>query len=213
MEMHEREAFSKTLLTVGQMYGKVFSPLLVKLYWQILAPFTLTDVVEAFKHHLQDTEVGQYMPKPADVIRLIKGNNQCQALQGWTKVEQAIRQIGPYRSVVFDDCVIHAVLHEIGGWIKICQTENKQMPFVAKEFQIRFRGYQHKQVQQYPKYFIGIQEHQNKLQGFEFEDLVLIGDQIKARAVLNKGQEQLLQVGNVASQAIATLALSTLQSG
>jgi len=65
------------------------------------------------------------MPKPADIIRAIKGNSQTQSLQAWSKVEDAIRLVGPYRSVVFDDLAIHGVLQEMGGWVKLCQALGK----------------------------------------------------------------------------------------
>lgn len=190
MELSEREAFSKMLIAIGQIYGKTISPLMVKLYWQVLAAYLFPEVLRALETHVQDPDVGQFMPKPADVIRVLKGDSQSQSLQAWSKVEGAIQQVGPYRSVAFDDPTIHAVLQEMGGWIKICQTSEKELPFVTKEFQTRFNAYRHQPARGYPQYFAGINEHQNCLQGYSAEEIVLLGDQTKAQALLSKETQE-----------------------
>jgi hypothetical protein len=38
-------------------------------------------------------------------------------------------QVGAYQSVVFDDPLIHLVLEDLGGWIKICSTLIKDLIF------------------------------------------------------------------------------------
>ncbi len=184
MEVTEREAFSKVLISIGQIYGKSISPLMVKIYWEILKSYDLASVVRALESHVQDVDVGQFMPKPADVFRILKGDSRTQSLQAWTKVDQAIRVVGPYRSVVFDEPVIHQVITEMGGWIKLCATKEKELPFVAKEFQTRFGSYRHKPPQGYPSFLSGISAHQNGCQGYELEPPVLLGDKAKAQAVL-----------------------------
>lgn len=184
MEITEREAFSRVLIGIGQIYGKSISPLMVKIYWEILKSYDLASVIRALESHVQDVDVGQFMPKPADVFRILKGDSQTQSLQAWTKVEQAIRVVGPYRSVVFDEPVIHQVITEMGGWIKLCATKEKELPFVAKEFQTRFASYRHKAPQGYPSFLSGISAHQNGCQGYSIEPPVLLGDKTKAQAIL-----------------------------
>jgi hypothetical protein len=55
------------------------------------------------------------MLKPSDVVRYLEGSTSCQALQAWSKVMQAVKTIDQYDSVVFDDSLIHAVIHDMGG--------------------------------------------------------------------------------------------------
>jgi hypothetical protein len=206
VEVTEREAFSKMLIGVGQVYGKSISPLMVKLYWEILKQYDLASVVKAVEGHVKDADVGQFMPKPADLIRILKGDSQTQSLQAWTKVEQAIRLVGPYRSVAFDEPVIHAVLQEMGGWIRICQTSDKELPFMMKEFQNRYRGYRHGEVKSFPRHLAGISEHQNLIRGHSTEQIALIGNKEKAKDVMNGGvvTEKQFQVSNIAVGLLAS---------
>ncbi len=188
----EREAFGKMLMTIGQLYNKQINAALVQLYWKALECFTWNEVRNAFELHIIDADTGQFMPKPADIIRALDGNIETKRLQAWTKVEQAIRLIGPYRSVVFDDPIIHAVLGEMGGWIKICKTSLKELPFVAKEFQTRFGAYRYKAPSSYPRSLIGLAEHHNQQTGIKAEEPILLGDKTRAQNVLNQDKVKIL---------------------
>ncbi len=163
---------------------------MVKIYWEILKSYDLASVIRALESHMQDTDVGQFMPKPADVFRILRGDGQTQSLQAWTKVEQAIRVVGPYQSVAFDEPVIHQVIGEMGGWIKLCATKAKELPFVAKEFQTRFASYRHKSPKEYPCFLPGLAAHQNGYQGYSIEPPVLLGDKAKAQAVITGSQQE-----------------------
>lgn len=186
MQANDKQAFAGLLVTIGELYSKPISPILSKLYWRMLERFEWQDVVDALQAHVQDPDYGQFMPKPADIIRAINGNGQTQSLQAWTKLEHAIRHIGPYHSVVFDDAIIHQVVSEMGGWIKICKTDGKELPFVAKEFQARYSSYRHKPPINYPKSLPGISEHQNGNHGFAIHPPMLLGDETMAKAVFAK---------------------------
>lgn len=192
MQPIEREAFGKMLITIGQLYGKQVNTELVRLYWKALECFTWEEVRRAFELHIVDADTGQFMPKPADIIRALDGSMESKRLQAWTKVEQAIRLIGPYRSVVFDDPIIHAVLGEMGGWIKICNASEKELPFVAKEFQSRFNAYRYKAPSTYPKSLIGLTEHHNQQTGIKTEEPLLLGDKTRAQEVFNHDSKKIL---------------------
>ncbi len=186
MQANDKQAFAGLLVTIGELYSKPISSILSKLYWRMLERFEWQDVVDALQAHVQDPDYGQFMPKPADIIRAINGNGQTQSLQAWTKVEQAIRQVGPYLSVVFDDAIIQQVILEMGGWIKLCKSQSKELPFIAKEFQTRYGAYRHRPPLNYPSSLPGISEHQNGNHGFASPTPKLLGNVMKAQAVLEK---------------------------
>lgn len=187
MELNERDSFAKLLISVAALYDKELSTIVIKLYWTTLQIYSLEDVMKAFRIHTEDPDGGNFMPKPADIIRVIKGNSQSQCLIAWSKVERAIRLIGPYSSVVFDDVIIQAVLHEMGGWIKICQTKGKDYSFVGREFQTRYSTYRYHPPSSYPNYLVGITEQQNLTQGFNITPPLLVGDIEKAKIILEQG--------------------------
>lgn len=189
MERFEREAFGRLMIGMGELYRCQVSKMLIKIYWDVLKLFCWEDVQKAFEAHVKDPDSGQFMPKPADVVRVIRGNSQCQGLQAWTKVEKAIRLVGPYRSVVFDDPIIHSVTQDMGGWIRLCLTLQKDLPFIAKEFQTRYTSHRYQAPLCYPNYLTGLNEHQNALAGFNIDPPVLLGDEAKASLVLSHNRD------------------------
>jgi hypothetical protein len=149
--------------------------------------FEWHDIVKAFESHIRDADSGHFMPKPADVIRVIRGNGESICLQAWSKIERAIKHVGPYQSVAFDDAGIHAVLEQMGGWVQLCRTSERNLSFVAKEFQNRYKAYRYHPPIEYPRYFVGLSEHQNSQQDFPKQATILIGDSEKAYAVMSRG--------------------------
>lgn len=106
-----------------------------------MKPFDLAAVKDALNRHCVNPDNGQFMPKPADVVKLLQGSSQDGALVAWAKVDRAVRQVGTYSTVVFDDPIIHRVVQDMGGWVALGDKREKEWPFVAKEFENRYRGY------------------------------------------------------------------------
>lgn len=179
--------FTILMAGMGELYGKTISSQLIDIYWQVLRKYELIDIQNAFQAHVQNPDCGQFFPKPADIVRFIEGNGESKALIAWAKVERAVIQVGRYQSVAFDDPLIHAVIEDMGGWVKLCAMKNDQMPFIANEFQKRYMGYVNKNPVRHPKYLWGILECDNTKNGFEVEPPVLIGNAEKAKEVLKSG--------------------------
>ncbi len=187
MEERDVKDFMKLIASVGEIYGKPISVPLAELYWQSLNRFEFEDVSRGFKAHTDNPDCGQFFPKPADIIRCIEGSGETKALKAWTVVEKAIHQVGSYDSVVFDDALIHAVLEDMGGWVKLCSTTLNELPFRANEFQKRYMGFLIKKPERHPKYLVGIAETDNAKNGFEVKPPILVGDAKKAEGVMLSG--------------------------
>lgn len=187
MEPTDRKAFATALVAVGEMYGKKLSPEQAALYWEVLKGYPLADVQAAIHQHMTDPDTGQFMPKPADVIRHIAGSTDTQAMRAWTKAEKAMRTIGSYQTVVFDDWRIHAVIRDMGGWISLCGMTEDDKPFKAREFEKRYRGYRHEAGEEYPRALIGRAEAHNAQKGFRVDPPLLLGDQDRARLTYESG--------------------------
>lgn len=109
----------------------------------------------------------------------------------WSLVDRGIRTIGTYASVAFDDPVIHRVISEMGGWVALGTRDEKEWPFVAKEFQNRYRGYRMRsEIPEHPRQLVGIAEAQNAREGRESQPPVLIGNPNKAKQVLLSGTDK-----------------------
>jgi hypothetical protein len=181
MDMTE---FVKLMTSLGILYGKPMSEQLIDIYWQALQAFSFR---EAFNAHVRNPDTGQYLPKPADVVRYIEGSGITQALQAWSQVVRTIRSVGCYESVVFDDPIIHAVIEDMGGWLQLCKVTEKDLPFRAQEFEKRYQGYIVHPPHQFPKQLAGLIESCNHLQGYPKEDPLLIGDIAQAHQIYQQG--------------------------
>jgi hypothetical protein len=179
---------TRVLTSLSSLYGKPMSKPLMELYWAALKRFDLSEVKRALQAHVSHPDTGQYMPKPADVVRFLQGDSRTQALQAWSRAVRASCEVGIYTSVIFDDPVIHAVIRDMGGWVPFCQIREKELPFRERNFTERYVGYLHHPPAHYPKQLTGLFAHHNALQGYKSEPPVCIGDPQKARGVYQRGQ-------------------------
>jgi hypothetical protein len=168
--------FKKTLTGIGELYDKIISETLIELYWQALKCFKLQEVNQAVADHIHNPDQGKYFPKPADLVKLIKNSGTTKALQAWTTVEQAIRQTGAYQSVVFDDPVIHVVIYDMGGWIKLCTTPSNEIQIRANEFKKRYTIFVDQSPKHYPKYCCGLIETLNIKNGYTIKSWLFFED-------------------------------------
>jgi len=85
-----------------------------------------------------------------------------QAEEAWNVVLKAIRDIGGYKSVQFEDPAIPLTISCLGGWITLCNTLTvRSMGITEKEFK---RNYQNisklKEIKNFP-HCVGIFEAHN----------------------------------------------------
>lgn len=196
MQSSEYQDFQKALQKVFALYEKQLSNVVLEVWWEALRPHALSDVTRALTAHIRNPDSGSYLPKPADVIKGLAGNTANTAQSAWTKVDSAARRKGPYVSVAFDDPIIHRVLADMGGWIRMCGHTNDEWPFIQKEFESRYRGFAMQGgVTEYPAKLIGIAEDENIRSGVRISaelqhktnPIALIGDASKAELVISGG--------------------------
>lgn len=188
MTQNDFDQFQTLLQAVSELYGKPMTPFSVSIFWGALQQYDMAVVREAMNRHITNPDNGQFMPKPADLIRMMQGSSQDKALQAWHKVDKAVRQVGTYSSVVFDDPLIHRVLHEMGGWISLGTKTEDEWPFVAREFENRYRAFASRQeLPEYLPVLVGIIEAENRKEGHSCEPPMLVGDANVAMAVMMAG--------------------------
>jgi hypothetical protein len=71
MQAGDFQGFSEVLEAVLDLYGKPISGMATQVWWEALKPYELPAVRQALSRHVQDPERGQFVPKPADVIRVL----------------------------------------------------------------------------------------------------------------------------------------------
>lgn len=188
MHNDDHNAFCEGLAGVYAFYGKQVSTFAVDVWWQALKLFGLQAVTDAFNRHLVNPDSGQFLPKPADIVRMLQGTTQDSAMIAWAKIDKAIRHVGPWRDVVFDDAFIHRVIHDMGGWTSLGTKSEKEWPFVAREFENRYRGYKMRnEIPEYPPILIGSANAHNEKEGFSVQLPTLIGNAEIAINIMRNG--------------------------
>lgn len=191
MTEHDFEKFRDGLTGVYAFYDKEINNFALDLWWNALKQFDLPAIIQAFNRHVINTEAGKWLPKPADIIRMLQGSTQDSALAAWAKVDKALRNKGTYVDVVFDDPLIHRVLHDMGGWIPLGQKNEDEWPFVAREFENRYRGFRERsEIPEYPPVLTGIANAYNASKGLELQPYVMVGNEASCKRVIESGSNK-----------------------
>lgn len=183
----EKSKFIEVLSGVHDFYGKDLSKFAMAVWAQACEAFDVEQVTKALSAHLMDPERGQFMPKPADIVRQIQGTSTDRSLMAWGKVMDACQRVGAYTSVCFDDGLIHAVIEDMGGWIKLCRGSTDDLPFTQKRFCDTYKAYAARGEANYPAMLPGEFHLNNAVRGYATEPPVLIGNPEKAQRVLKSG--------------------------
>ncbi|WP_297388394.1 DUF6475 domain-containing protein [Acidiferrobacter sp.] len=140
MNEQDKTAFAHLLPEMFALQRRTCSRKDIEFWFRALAAYDLADISRAMTAHIRNPDTGKYPIQPADVVRHIDGSGDARALRGWSLVERAMRSIGPWQSVAFDDPCIHAVIVDMGGWSHLCETRDPDLPFVRQEFVRRYRA-------------------------------------------------------------------------
>jgi hypothetical protein len=79
----------------------------------------------------------------------------------------------------------------MGGWIKLCQMTEDEIPFRGKDFERLYLGYkQQGAIPNYPPRLIGKAEASNSERGFHAQPPVMLGDAKRAQLVYQGGSDK-----------------------
>ncbi len=188
MRSEDKGRFAAALAGLAEVFnthGKEMSAVAVELYFRTLKDLAIEEV-EAACIELVGGRVFNGMPKPAEIREAARGTREDAALLAWQKLDRAVRRIGPYESVQFDDPVIHSAVEMMGGWTEIqnCSAEDWRV-WRRKDFE---RAYQTLAKRwDHPEHLPGLIELDNGPKGFEVPKPVRIGFEERKR--LEEGSE------------------------
>jgi len=194
MRQTDKPAFRQLLGDAMAFYRQDTSTFALTVWWQACQPFDLEQVRKALTAHAMDPERGQFPPKPADIVRVLQGTHTDRALLAWGKVFDAMRTVGAYRSVAFDDPLIHLAVMDMGDWPTLCRCEVDELPFLQRRFCDLYRTHSSRGAQPHPARLVGASETQNQAQKLtdaqrarQVRQTVLIGDEAAAKSVMQSG--------------------------
>lgn len=180
--------FKAMMASLFELYrqGKALTPTVMQLWFRALEGYDLAIISAAISRHSRNPDNGQFMPVPADIVKIIEGGSEDVALQAWNKLDRALRMVGPYRTVVFDDALIHYCVAEMGGWIKLGGLTEEDWKFQRQTFVTLYRGARQRNPS-YPRALSGIAQDKNGEK--HREGMVLVGDRAKCMLVLQGGTD------------------------
>ena len=187
MHANELKRFQKLLSDVLAFYRQDVSDFALSVWWQSCSGFEFEQVSKALTAHAMDPDRGQFAPKPADLVRTLRGTVADRSLVAWGKLLSAMQHVGAYRSVCFDDPAIHAAVVDMGGWQQVCRSEVDDLPFVQKRFCESHRTYSQRKDMPYTPFLVGVSDDSNRNTGHPVEPPVLIGDPEAAKNVMRLG--------------------------
>lgn len=191
MQPTDRPAFAELIHGVHDFYGRDVSKFTLEVWWQAMKNYDLATVRDALGRHCMNPDTGQFLPKPADVVRMLGGTTKDAALVAWAKVQRAVSYVGSWQSVVFDDPLIHRAIDDMGGWVWLCSQDEKEWPFVEKRFCDHYRVYRlRSEVPAYPPKLTGRTDLGNVSLGFGEAKPVLVGDRAACERVMAEGSSE-----------------------
>jgi hypothetical protein len=139
MKNDDRAAFAEMLQLVAEQYGKPMSPDLIGLYFNGLRHLSLEEVKAALDSHVKNTEIGQFMPKIADLIRAVEGTTEQAAYAQLALVNSNFNGSSAQGTL---DPIALAVVRDMGGWHAIGQRQEAEwQSFGCKDFLKRYAIY------------------------------------------------------------------------
>ena len=133
MNNTDREAFAKKMIGLAEIYRDPISDMALEIYFDAFREFTYEQFCQGFQEVIK-THKYKNMPNPAEIIEAIEGGKNVKALSAWDKVIIDIRKRGRLQGGTFDSPAITQAVSLCGGWEKICDTEEKNIQFIKKEF-------------------------------------------------------------------------------
>lgn len=184
MERSQSEMLFSILSAIGQMMSREMTEDVFRVWLAALENYSFEEIRDAFNQYLQ-TE--SRMPLPADILKILRGSEEDRALAALIKVEGAMKKHGGYATVVFDDPLIHAVISELGGWIRLCRMSETEFVWWKKEFRERYQHHLRMGLHQdVPLKLFGIFDGTNLPLGSEPRKPEVVGDYEKAIGWVSK---------------------------
>jgi hypothetical protein len=166
------------VVAASEIYAKELSQPAIKIWIATLGGLPIEAVEHAFAAHFKDPDAGRYMPKPADVIRRVRGISDDVALRAWTRYLEGLKD-GWARALIFDDPVLHRVVGDMGGSLR--RMTAFEEPQLRREFERRYIGYLERGEDfEYPRSLMGAAAESPR----EGSGIRFVGNEERARNVL-----------------------------
>lgn len=194
MNREDELQFAELLAATLEVYGKTVSANVVQIWWAVFERYPIDQVRQAFSRYVQNADQGRFPPTPAGVLSMIEETPRQRATMAFCALVHAIKTIGPYWSVSFDDAYIPAVVRDLGGWVYICGAwTSDELKYREQEFVVRYEALKKQGNVDAAAPLLGIVEMENCKNGLKSPEqpAYLIAQSASAKAVRRREYERL----------------------
>ena len=139
MNDSDNPAFVRIISDVCAFYREPVSEFSLSVWMQACKPYSIDAIRRALTAHATDPDRGQFAPKPADVIRQLRGSTGDDALAAWQRVISQVSAVGRDGSPKLTPAE-SAALTAIGGWRSLCNAQEDQTPHLCRMFRDNYRA-------------------------------------------------------------------------
>ena len=190
MEDTDKKRFAELMAGLAQTFRADVSAQDIESYWRFLRAYPLKQIEQAILGYCVSPEGHKFMPKPGEIVAALGGKESEKSLMAWVKVTKAMKKGGAYKTVIFDDAIIHAVIDGLGGWIRLCLLQERELIFQQKEFERLYVCYARQAIFHYPRQLAGIFDRDNASAGYKIrQNPLLCGNIHQAALVFKNGDD------------------------
>lgn len=195
MTKDDKTEFGRIWRAVRAEYGHECTAEGLRLVFNVLARFTIEQVKHGIAMHLNDTVSGRFKIQAADVIANIEGRGDERAGAAWSKLQRGISGVGSWDDALFDDPIIHVVVENEGGWVKVCGLDDNDMKFYQNRFIKQYVQYVSRSGDfKFPKVLTGTTNGDRIARGLEPNPPALIGDPERCKLIYQTGGDAAIPI-------------------
>lgn len=191
MIVQDLPKFASSLTALAAVFDKAITPQITEIYFRILDRFDIEEVERGIS---KTCATLKFFPKPAELIDAICGGQadlEDKAHIEATRVLTAIKRVGTYDSVAFDDPVTMAVISQnFGGWHRFADMRESEEKWFLKDFAKAYVSFARAGIKQNSA-LPGRAEIENNFRGFEHRSrLAIIGSPEKVELMLEAAKAE-----------------------
>jgi len=134
------------------------SDMKMEINFKALSDLTI-EQLERATWELINTRKTASFPKVAEIRDAAIGSVEDKAILAYDAFTKGKGATGIYRSVCFEDKMIHAVVEAMGGWTDVCQITEDEWKFRRREFLDLYKAMSRHCNRDIPDRLIGLAEH------------------------------------------------------
>ncbi len=190
MTESDKSEFVTLIQGVYAYHRAPLSPATIGIWWRGCACWTMEQVVKAIDVLTADPEAGKFVPKIGDITRVLEGTHTDRSMLAWGNCLDAMRSIGAYTDVIFDDPATHAAIEDMGGWPKLCRTPINDLGYVQTAFCKSHKAYVARGRFDYPRMVSGERDPDTVYEkyGLPIPKPALVGDPKRCAMVYDGGK-------------------------